>query len=111
VIFCNKPNHDKCKRCRIDGCNNRPDNKALKLIFTEYQRAILIHKNKFNSVHEGYAIIKEELDELWDEIKKKESDRDSTRMTKEATQIGAMALRFLIDLCGEYMKEEGDNGG
>ena len=24
----------------------------------------------FNSTHEGYAVIKEELDELWDEIKK-----------------------------------------
>lgn len=25
---------------------------------------------EYNSAHEGYAIIKEEFDELWDEIKK-----------------------------------------
>lgn len=47
----------------------------------------------FNSAHEGYAIIKEEVDELWDAIKK--NDLDHAR--KEAIQVGAMALRFLID--------------
>lgn len=48
----------------------------------------------FNSAHEGYAVIKEELDELWDEIKGSQS---VDRMTKEAIQVAAMALRFLTD--------------
>lgn len=50
----------------------------------------------FNSPHEGYAVIKEELDELWDEIKKKDSDLDAMR--KEAIQVAAMAMRFVDDV-------------
>lgn len=52
----------------------------------------------FHSCHEGYAIIKEELEELWDDIKIK--PRNMKKIEEEATQVGAMALRFLIDLCG-----------
>jgi len=52
----------------------------------------------FNSFHEGYAVIREELDELWDEIK---GGQDKQRMRAEAMQVGAMAMRFMIDLCGE----------
>jgi len=57
------------------------------------------------SPHEGYAVIKEELDELWDEIKKKISivnteDERRTKMRKEAIQVAAMGLRFIIDLGG-----------
>ena len=48
------------------------------------------------SAHEGYAILLEELDELWDEIKLK--DRDKARMRAEAIQVGAMAIRFIKDL-------------
>ncbi len=49
----------------------------------------------FNSSHEGYAVIKEELDELWDEIKNNKSPDTLKRQRKEAIQVGAMALRFL----------------
>jgi len=52
--------------------------------------------NAFNSTHEGYAVILEELDELWDEIK---ANSDSKTMSKEAIQVAAMALRFLVDCC------------
>lgn len=52
----------------------------------------------FNSTHEGYAVIKEELDELWDEIKKKGPYRSREKMRKEAVQVGAMALAFILDL-------------
>ncbi|CDX01284.1 Hypothetical protein DPCES_1397 [Desulfitobacterium hafniense] len=48
---------------------------------------------QFNSRHEGYAVIKEEVDELWDEIKKKHPDKQ--RMLEEAVQIGAMAMKFV----------------
>lgn len=51
---------------------------------------------KFNSAHEGYAVIKEELDELWDVIK---STHDYRNMQDEARQVAAMALRFLVDCC------------
>ena len=52
--------------------------------------------DRFNSAHEGYAVIKEELDELWEEIKKK--DRNDGQMYLEAKQVAAMGLRFMYDL-------------
>ena len=53
----------------------------------------------FNSAHEGYAVLKEEVDELWDEIKKKK--RNASNMKKEANQVAAMAIRFIYDCCKE----------
>lgn len=51
----------------------------------------------FNSGHEGYAVILEELDELWAEVKSK----DGTNATKyrEAMQVAAMGMRFMLDVC------------
>ena len=50
---------------------------------------------KFVSYHEGYAVLKEELDELWDEIK---GSQNKDRLREEAIQVGAMAIRFINDL-------------
>ena len=67
-------------------------------IIGEAKRAIELHP-PFHSPHEGYAIIKEELDELWDEVKKCKSIEDRPENLKmEAVQLGAMVLRFLVDL-------------
>jgi len=52
----------------------------------------------FRSSHEGYAVIKEELDELWEEIRKKPYHRSHTALRKEAIQVAAMAARFVLDL-------------
>ncbi len=52
---------------------------------------------RFASGHEGYAIIKEELDELWDEIKDKKHTNEAMRA--EAIQVAAMAIRFVMDVC------------
>ena len=60
-------------------------------------RAAIKAFGQFNSAHEGFAVIKEELDELWDSIKTKGTTSDD--WAKEAIQVGAMALRFLGDLC------------
>ena len=43
-------------------------------------------------------MILEELDELWEEVRLKKADRDPEKLIKEAVQIGAMALRFLVDI-------------
>lgn len=69
---------------------------AFGLVRAELDRAT----DKFGpmaSPHEGYAVILEELDETWDEIKA----NDTKKMTKEAIQLAAMAIRFLIDCCPE----------
>ena len=48
----------------------------------------------FNSTHEGYAVLKEEVDETWDEVK---ADNVEAAIA-EAVQAGAMCLRFVADL-------------
>ena len=53
-----------------------------------------------NSNHEGYAVIKEEVDELWDLIKASKLCVADEGMKKECIQIAAMAIRFIEDLYG-----------
>lgn len=53
----------------------------------------------FNSYHEGYAVIKEEVDELWDEIKTYKKDKQA--IEEEAIQVAAMAIKLLV-----FMKKE-----
>lgn len=48
------------------------------------------------SPHEGYAVILEELDELWAEVKADKGD--STTGRAEAIQLAAMAIRYLVDV-------------
>jgi hypothetical protein len=56
---------------------------------------------KWNSAHEGYAILLEEVEELWDEVKRKQSKRRPNKMRKEAIQIAAMAVRFAMEVCDD----------
>lgn len=62
-------------------------------VVSEVQRARSLHP-KFASAHEAYAVILEELDETWDEIKR----NDISRARAEMVQVAAMALRFLLDV-------------
>lgn len=75
-------------------------NVAIAEIGAEYYQAKQNHA-PMNSAHEGYAVILEELDELWDEVKKSPKKRDMEAMKNECIQVGAMCLRFLIDVCEE----------
>jgi len=68
------------------------------LMLVELTRANKMYP-RFHSPHEGYAVLLEELDELWDEIKKKQPDK--TRMREEAIQVGAMAIKFIMFCCKE----------
>lgn len=52
-----------------------------------------------NSAHEGFAVLYEEVDELWDEVKAKQGARNIEAMRKEAIQVAAMAMRFALDIC------------
>ena len=80
---------------------NAADNRLaiLDAILAEVRREIVRAMEKFapfNSPHEGYAVILEELDELWDEVKFNRG-RGQSGMT-EATQTAAMAVRYILDL-------------
>lgn len=55
----------------------------------------------FNSAHEGYAVLAEELDELWAHVKTNQKRRDIQAMRKEAVQVAAMACRFALEICDE----------
>jgi hypothetical protein len=52
----------------------------------------------FASEHEGYAVLLEEVDELWEAVKLNQKTQGrQMRIEKECIQVGAMALRFLHD--------------
>lgn len=68
---------------------------AIKRVIAEYERVRALH-GPFHSQHEGYAVILEEVDELWESIREA---LPLGLVTQEAIHVGAMSLRFLIDLC------------
>lgn len=74
--------------------------KAFDLVGAELKSATERY-GAFNSAHEGYAVLLEEIDELWAEVKKSPKKRDANLMREEAVQVAAMALRFLVDVCSE----------
>lgn len=76
-----------------------PAGDAVKEAYEELQRARDLF-GPFKNGHEGYAVIKEELDELWDEVRNNKRPDARDRQIKEARQIAAMALRFIVDLQG-----------
>lgn len=77
-----------------DECGNLPD--IIEDICKELARSRELHGDMKNG-HEGYAILKEEIDELWSEVKCKDADPDV--MVPECIQIAAMAIKFIQDVC------------
>ncbi len=53
---------------------------------------------RIHSAHEGYAVILEELDEFWEEVRRKRADRSASAMRLELIQIAAMAARTAVDV-------------
>jgi hypothetical protein len=74
------------KRKKID------DAYAVELVLAELRSARGKFPRPFNTPHEGFAVLKEEVDELWETVRGLEGD-----MRKEAVQVAAMALRFLVE--------------
>lgn len=71
----------------------------------EVARAQVMFPRLTASAHEGFAVLKEEVDELWDEVRgKSDGDQEArakrrARMRKEAVQVAAMAVRFIQEVC------------
>ena len=76
-------------------CSVRP---FLCLVDQELTRARGMHA-PMHSVHEGFAVLLEEVDELKAEVWKKASLRQPLMMLSELIQIAAMAVRMAED-CG-----------
>lgn len=68
--------------------------KALTAIWDEFVSAKTKFPSTFNTAHEGFAVIYEELDELWDEVK---SNGTPERLRREALQVAAVALQFAAE--------------
>ena len=68
---------------------------VLAQVRAEVIRARTKHK-AMNSPHEGYAVLKEEVDELWEEIRR-DNGRELSAL-EEATQVAAMGVRYVMDM-------------
>lgn len=64
----------------------------LEAICGEVERAYKKHGRSRWGRHEFYAILKEEIDELWDCVKKDSPEDD---LKSEAIQVAAVIVRFL----------------
>lgn len=67
-------------------------------VLKEVIRAKTLFPVDFHNQHEGYAVIREEIDELWDEVKKNQRNYDIKNQRKEAIQCAAMCIRFATEL-------------
>lgn len=77
--------------------------KVLALVKGELMKATALH-GSMKSAHEGYAVILEEVDELWDEVK---ADRGyHSGAQREALQIAAMGARYVLDITLENNNDE-----
>jgi len=64
-------------------------------VVQEIRRARQQH-DPMRGAHEGYALLLEEVDELWAEVKDRR--RDLRAMRAEAIQIAAMAIAFAVEV-------------
>lgn len=68
-------------------------------VANELQKAFAQHPTPMHSPHEGWAVILEELDELWDHVRANTGRGSAAR--KEAIQVAAMGMRYVLELCSE----------
>lgn len=80
-----------------------PDNKRnLASAFLSVREEYDVAASKFppfHSAHEGYAILLEEMRELEQHVFTNQRNRSYPAMRKEANQVAAMAIRFVVDIC------------
>lgn len=55
----------------------------------------------YNSAHEGFGVLLEEVDELKVHVWTRQPKRDLQAMRAEAQQVAAVAMRFAADVCNE----------
>ena len=67
------------------------------LVKNELKKARSGHGRQ-SSAHEGYAILLEEVDELWDEVKKKQNIRDPKAMLAEIVQVASCCQKMAEDV-------------
>jgi NTP pyrophosphatase (non-canonical NTP hydrolase) len=66
--------------------------KFLQEVQAEADRAIKKHGN-YNSLHEAFGVLLEEVDEFWEEVRKKRAKRSPKNIRTELKQIAAVCLK------------------
>ena len=69
----------------------------LAAVYRELARA-RTKNGPMHSHHEAWGVIQEELDEVWDEVKRQQPDPQ--RIIAELVQVAAMCARWAEDVCG-----------
>ena len=54
-----------------------------------------VHEQEFHSLHEAYAVILEELDEVWSITLQKRRERNPRKLEQELIQVAAMAVKAI----------------
>lgn len=65
------------------------------LVEIELLRAREKHTRRQSSLHEGYGVLLEEVDEVWEIVKSQNPDKE--KLLKELIHVAAMAQRFAED--------------
>lgn len=81
----------------MDAPGQSPLSDVLRLVRDEVESATSKWP-PMNSAHEGYGVMLEEFDELWNHVKTNQKKRDLEAMRAEAIQVAAMAVRFVLDV-------------
>lgn len=58
----------------------------------------------FNSTHELYGVLIEEVDEFYELVRQKPNPKKAQRMIEELTQVAAVAYRGVIELQNQQIK-------
>jgi hypothetical protein len=83
---------------------HREEQRLANEVLAELRRARSLYPAQA-SAHEGYAVLLEEMDELWDAIKLRQSHPGrNLAIRDEAIQVAAMAMRLIIDTCTDADK-------
>ncbi|MEN4397351.1 hypothetical protein [Mycolicibacterium conceptionense] len=79
----------------IAGDSEAPYRHAELAVWDEWLRSLAEYPSIWRSYEEGAAVLGEKVDDLWDEVRANHIGRARA----EAAQVGAMAVRFIADLC------------
>ena len=71
-------------------------------VFQELEEAIIqaerLHGDRYASLHEAYAVLIEEVDEVWEEIRKKSRQRDLNALRRELIQVAAVSIKAAMGI-------------
>lgn len=72
------------------------NSQILKEVLDHYQGIKIRHPKSYTSRHEAYGILMEEVDEMWDEIKR---NAPTERFKSEVLDTIVVLVRVLEELC------------